>query len=181
VQERRAIVSIKDQLSADQWQVVLNAPSAAATYVSTASGGGFEMIKVILTASSHMQELIKREGGSGYGALVDDLLATIKGMSAAEMKENAIRFEAKDPVAARSEVRQVVADGVTALAATPRVDGYKKWILDMAREVAETKSGGFLGIGAKSVIDEQEQAALDELVALMGPWEPYRLERPALS
>ena len=38
----------------------------------------------------------------------------------------------------------------------------------MARKVAETKTGGFLGMGGTSVIDEKEQAALDELAALMG-------------
>lgn len=161
-------MSIKDRLSAEQWKVVFNAPSAAAMFVSTASGGAFEMIKEILTASSFMQDLIKREGGSGYGELVDDLLATIKGMSTDEVKENAIRFEATDPVAARSEFKQVVADGVEAIAAMPSADGFRRWILDVAREVAETKTGGFLGIGAKSVIDEQEQAALDELKAILG-------------
>ncbi|MHB1317633.1 MAG: hypothetical protein ACYCYF_03335 [Anaerolineae bacterium] len=160
-------MSIKDGLSAEQWKVVFNAPSAAAMFVSTASGGAFEMIKEILNASSFMQELIKREGGSGYGELVDDLLATIKGMSTDEVKANAIRFEAKDPVAARAEVKQVVADGVAAVAAMPGAEGYKRWLLDVAREVAETKTGGFLGIGSKSVIDEQEQAALDELKAMM--------------
>lgn len=161
-------MSIKDGFSPEQWKGVFNAPSAAAMFVSTASGGAFEMIKEILTASSFMQDLIKREGGSGYGPFVDDLLATIKGMSTDEVKENTIRFEAKDPVAARSEVKQVVADGVAAVAATPGAEGFKRWILDLAREVAETKTGGFLGIGAKSVIDEQEQAALDELKAMMG-------------
>jgi hypothetical protein len=60
-------MSIKDRLSPEQWKVVFSAPSAAATYVSTASGGGFEMIKEILTASKFMQDLIKRESSSGYG------------------------------------------------------------------------------------------------------------------
>jgi hypothetical protein len=160
-------MSIKDGLSAEQWKVVFNTPSAAAMFVSTASGGAFEMIKEIMTASQFMQELIKREGGSGYGELVDDLLATIKGMSTDEVKENAIRFEAKDPVGARAEVKQVVADGVAAVAALPGAEGFKRWVLDVAREVAETKTGGFLGIGSKSVIDEQEQAALDELKEMM--------------
>jgi hypothetical protein len=160
-------MSIKDRLSPEQWKVVFSAPSAAATYVSTASGGGFEMIKEILTASKFMQDLIKRESSSGYGELVDDLLATIKGMSTDEVKGNAIRFEARDPIAARGEVKQVVADGFAAIAATPGAEGFKRWVLDMAREVAQTKSGGFLGIGARSVIDEQEQSALDELAAMM--------------
>ena len=38
----------------------------------------------------------------------------------------------------------------------------------MARQVAATKTGGFLSIGAKAVIDEQEQVALNELAVILG-------------
>lgn len=68
----------------------------------------------------------------------------------------------------RAEMKQVVADGAAAAATLLEGDGYKKWILFIARKVAETRTGGFLGIGAKSVVDEKEQAALNELAAMMG-------------
>jgi hypothetical protein len=114
-----------------------------------------------------MQDLAGQSGGSGYGELVDDLLAAIKGMSQADAKAETHKYEGKDLESIRSEARQVVADGVAIAANLSGADGYKRWILDMARKVAETKTGGFLGIGAKAVIDEREQAALDDLADLI--------------
>jgi len=165
------MVSVKDQVSPEQWKVLLMAPAAAATYVSTASGGGgFEVVKEILTASKFAQGLASQAGGSGYGELVDDLLAAMKGMSLEEAKAQSIQYQAKDPAAMRAEAKQIVADGAAAAAALPGSEGYVRWILDMARAVAETKTGGFLGIGSKSVIDDKEQAALDELAAMLSGW-----------
>ena len=161
-------MSVKDQLSPEQWKALFNTPAAATTYVSTASGGKLEMIKEAMTAGKFLQDLAEKAGGSGYGELVDDLLATMKSMSVQDAKENAVQFHAKDPASLRDEVKQVVADGIAVAVGLPGGDGYKRWILDMAREVAETKTGGFLGIGSKSIIDEKEQAALNELAAMFG-------------
>lgn len=161
-------MSVKDQVSPEQWKLIFNAPVAASTYVSSASGGGLEMIKEVLTAGKFMQELAQKGSGSGYGELVDDLLAWMKGLSTQEAKEEAYQYAAKEPAAIRAEAKQLVADGVAAVSSLSGANGYKRWILDMAREVAETKTGGFLGIGSKSVIDEKEQAALDELAAMLG-------------
>ena len=161
-------MSIKSQLSADQWKLLLNAPGAASVYVSTASGGGFEMIKEVISAGKFAQELGEKTGGSGYGELVDELLAAIKTMTSKDATAESIKYTANDPAGIRAEAKQFVVDGVAAVAGMPGVEGYKKWILDLARAVAETKTGGFLGIGAKAVIDEKEQAALDELAAVLG-------------
>jgi hypothetical protein len=162
------MMGIKDQITPEQWKLLFNAPVAASTYVAMASGGGFDMIKEIYTAGKFVQDLAQQAGGSGYGELVDDLLASMTGMSKEDAKANTIQYEAKDPAAIRASAKQVVADGIAVAATLPGADGYKRWILDMARQVAETKTGGFLGIGSKSVIDEKEQAALDELAAMLG-------------
>ncbi len=161
-------MSIKSQISPEQWKLLLNAPGAASTYVSTASGGGFEMIKEVITASKFAQELSEKAGGSGYGELVDELLAAMKTMTSKDAREKSIQYTARDPAGIRAEAKQFVVDGIAVIADMPGADGYKKWILDMARAVAETKTGGFLGIGAKAVIDEKEQAALDELAGILG-------------
>ncbi len=161
-------MSIKDQVSAEQWKVLLNAPSAASAYVSTASGGVFEMFKEMFTAVKSMQDSAAKAGGSGYGALVDDLLTTIKGMSMQDAQASAVQYQSKDPAGLRAEAKKIVADGVAVAETLPGADGYKRWILDVARQVAETKTGGILGMGGTSVIDEKEQAALDELKVLSG-------------
>lgn len=161
-------MGIKDQVTAEQWKGLLNAPVAASTYVSTASGGGLEMFGEIMTASKFIQNLAKKATTSGYGELVDELLAQMKSMSRQDAKANALQFKAKDVAALRAEAKQYVADAAGVASGLPGADGYKRWILDMARQVAETKTGGFLGIGSKSVIDEKEQAALNELAATFG-------------
>lgn len=161
-------MGLKDQLNPEQWKALFNAPVAASTYVSSASGGGLEMIKEIMSASKFMQEIAKQGAGGGYGEIVDELLDAMKGMSLKEAKAESIQYQSKDPAGMRAEAKQIVADGIAALGSLPGGDGYRKWILEMARQVALTKTGGFLGIGAKAVIDEKEQAALDELAALLG-------------
>lgn len=161
-------MGFKEKVTEEQWKALLNAPSAASTYVATASGGGFDVIKEIFTAMKFVQESLAKTGGSGYGTMVDELLAEMKGMTAQDAKEDAIKYESKDMPSIRAEAKQIVANGAAAAATLNEGDGYQRWILDMARKVAETRTGGVLGFGGSSVIDEKEQAALDELAVLMG-------------
>ena len=161
-------MSIKDQVSSDQWKSLFNATSAASAYVASASGGGLEMFKELFSASKFMMDSLKNSSGSGYGELVDAFLEKMKGMSPKDAKENAAKYESRDLISMRAEAQQVLADGVAIAATLPGSDGFKRWVLDMAREVAETKTGGVLGLGGLSVVDEKEQAALDELSAMMG-------------
>ena len=160
-------MGIKAQLTEEQFKAIYNGPFAAATYVSTASGGGFEMVSELLSASKFMGEQLKAGGESGYGELVDGLMEDLRGMSKDELKAASLKVEGKDPAAVRGQVKDAVAEAGATVAGMAGADGYKKWILDIARTVAATKTGGFLGIGAKSVIDEKEQAALDELAAAL--------------
>lgn len=161
-------MSIKEQVSPEQWKLLFNAPSAASTYVSSASGGGLEMIKELFSASKFIQEQVAKTSGGGYGKLVDDFVAAIKTMSPKDAMEDSFKYQSRDMAAIRDEAKKIVADGAAITAGLPDGDGYKRWILDMARKVAETKTGGVLGFGGTSVIDEKEQAALDELAALLG-------------
>ncbi len=161
-------MSIKEQISPEHWKALFNAPSAAATYVSTASGGGLEMFKEVLSASKFMQERASQSGGSGYGELVDDLLGTMKGMKTKEAREYAIKIKSRKIDKMREELKQILVDAAAVSSAMPGGDGFKRWLVDMARQVAETKTGGILGIGAKAVIDDKEQAALDDLAAILG-------------
>jgi hypothetical protein len=111
---------------------------------------------------------LTKQSSSGYGELVDGFIEAIKGMSPGDAKAETIKYKAKDPDGIRAEAKQIVIDGAAVAATLPGADGYKRWILDMVRRVAETKTGGILGVGGTSVIDDQEQAAIDELASLMG-------------
>jgi hypothetical protein len=161
-------VSLKDQLTPEQWKAVFNAPIAAATYVATASGGGFEMIKEIMEAGKFMTQAAQA-GDSSYGELVSDYLTIMKGMSKDEIKANSVQYEnTKDVNAVREQTKQTVASAWAAISGLPGADGFARWILQIGRTTALAKTGGHFGIGNKSVIDEQEQAALDALAAELG-------------
>ncbi len=161
-------MGIKEQLTPEQWKALINTPGAAATFVATASGGGLEVFKEVFSASKFTQEIAGKSSGSGYGSLVDDLIAAMKTMTFEEAKANAIQYQSQDSADIRAEMKRLVAEGVAVITDSPGADGFKKWLVDLAREVAETKTGGVLGIGGQAVIDEQEQAAIAELMGLLG-------------
>lgn len=142
-------------------------PSAASTYVATASGSGLDVINETLTASMFSAKLSAQAGGSGYGELVDELLEAIKSISIREVSNYTIKYQSKDPAGMRAELKQFITDAITLSKNLAGYDGYKKWIVDMITEVAKTKTGGILGFGGESIIDDKEQAAIDELSALM--------------
>jgi len=95
-------------------------------------------------------------------------LAVMKGMNLNDAKADAHQYQSKDIAALRAEAKQLVVDGAAAAAALPDGDGYKRWLVEMARKVAETKTGGILGFGGQAVIDEKEEAAIAELTELLG-------------
>lgn len=155
------------QIDPIQWKALFNATSSASAYVASASGGGFEMFKELFSASKFMVDTIKNSGG-GYGELVDAFLEKMKGLKPADAKENTMKYDSREMEGIRAEAKQRVVEGVNTVASMPGADGFKRWLLEMARQVALTKTGGMLGFGARSEIDAEEQKALDELAALMG-------------
>jgi hypothetical protein len=155
------------QIDLIQWKALFNATSAASAYVSSASGGGLEMFKELFSASKFMAETVKNSAG-GHGELVDAFLEKMKGMSLGDARENTLKYDSKDIEGIRAEAKQRVVDAVSSAASLPGIDGFKRWLLEMARQVALTKTGGVLGFGGKSEIDPKEQEALDELARLMG-------------
>lgn len=161
-------MTIQEQLTTEQWKALLNAPGAAATFVSTASGGPMEVFNEVFTASKFSAELAVQEGGSGYGALVDELLQAMKGMTMQDARENTVKYESRDPQGIREEIKQYIADAIRITGTLPDAEGYKRWLVDMVYKVAETRTGGILGIGGRSIVDEKEKAAVEELKALMG-------------
>ncbi len=161
-------MTVKELLTAEQWKALLNAPGAAATFVSTASGGPMEVFNEVFTASKFSAELAAKESGSGYGTLVDELLQSMKGMTMQDARENSVKYESRDPQGIREEIKRYISDAIAITETLPEADGYKRWLIDMVYKVAETRTGGILGIGGRSIVDEQENAAVEELKALMG-------------
>jgi hypothetical protein len=161
-------MAIREQLTPEQWKQLFNGPFAAATFASLASGGAFELIKEMFAASKFMGEAFQEGSTAGYGPVVSELLEGMKGLSRDEARELAPNFQSKDPDALRAEVKAAVLDAQRVAAPLPGADGYRRWLVDVARAAVQASRGGFLGIGAsKEPVDEKEQAALNELSALL--------------
>jgi len=161
-------MSLSDQVTPEQLITLVSAPGAASAIVSMASGGAFETLKEVFSASKFAAELSRKAGGSGYGPLVDDLLLLMKGMDYQDARENTVQFETRDPTNVLGELKKIIADAASIVSSLPGGNGFKRFLMDMARETAETKTGGFLGIGAKSIVDDAEQLVLKELAAILG-------------
>jgi hypothetical protein len=162
-------MSIKDHLTPEQWKLIFSAPFAAATYVATASGGALELIKELLAVGKLVTDQARQSGGAGYGALVDAVLDEMLAMSKRDAQSSAIAYASRDTPGMRAEARQIVADAAVVLDSVAGGDGYKKWLVDVARAAAGASRGGFLGLGAGDrPVDASEQAALRELAAVLG-------------
>jgi hypothetical protein len=98
----------------------------------------------------------------GESALLDELVASWPALDLRRMRG------AGDLVAASNE-RLRAALVVLKRKATPDdLDAYKGFVLAVAQTAAEAhREGGFVGIGGEEV-SEREQAALDEISALLG-------------
>jgi hypothetical protein len=161
-------MGIKDQVTSEQWKALLNAPSYAAEFVATASGGGLDFIKEVFTSMKVVQDTAVRKDGSGFGKLVDEIMTTMTEMSFNEAKNDTLKTESTDLESMRAAAKQVVADAAAAATPLEGGEGYKRWLLYVARKVAETRTGGVLGFGGTSVVDEKEEVALAELKAVLG-------------
>lgn len=162
-------MDLRDRLSPEQFHAVANTPKAAAIYVASASGGGFEMFGEVFSAAKLIDQVAKQEGEGDYGELVAGLMAGLRTMTKDEIRALHMDYgERKDVAGLRARVKEAVAEGWAAVQALADADGFARFVLDVGRAAAQAKTGGFLGLGGKSVVDAQEQAALDELAAIMG-------------
>jgi hypothetical protein len=166
-------MSLKTDLTAEQFNAVINTVPAAAAYVGLASGGAFNFVREMLASGRFVEAATQADAQQGvgdHGPLVAEVLETLKTMTRDDAQALAQQFEQKaqgekaDP---RALAKQAVAAGWDAVKARPGAQEFARWVLDGARAAALTSSGGFLGIGAKSEVDPQEQAALDELAAVL--------------
>ena len=160
----------KNKLSAEQWQAIANGPFAVATFIGLASGNAMDLVVEMATVGKLMATAAAPGEPSGYGELVDAVLAEMDSVKKADAKGTTLHYggKDKDEAAMRAQARMVIVEVAATIGGLPGADGYRRWLLDIARNTALTKTGGFFGIGGKSEIDTKEQAALDELAAILG-------------
>jgi hypothetical protein len=144
-------MSVKAGLDAVEWAVVAEAPVlAGARVVAAERGGGIRESFAIGQVYEAAREL------RGESALLDELVA-----STPELDSDAV-----DPAASNERLRAAI--GVLRAKASPDdVEAYVGFVLAVVQTAAEAhREGGFVGIGGVEVSD-REQAALDEIAALL--------------
>lgn len=145
----------KADFNADEWAKVVEGPLLAGMLVITAHRGG--TIRESVAMSKVYTEARQQQGGN---ELLDELVASPPALDPA-------RAQAADKHTATEGLGEAVR--VIGEKATPEeLDAYKSFVRHVAETTARAhKEGGFLGIGGKEV-SQEEQAALDEIEAVLG-------------
>jgi hypothetical protein len=150
-------MTTKADYNAEEWSTIAQAPVLAGLRVVAAHRGG--TIRESLAIGKVYSEARRNQGES---LLLDELVATPPALDVRQV-------QAQGDIAGAAEAKLREAVRLLSEKASPdEVDAYKRFVLDLAHAAAEAhKEGGFIGIGGKPV-SEEEQAALDEIGALLG-------------
>jgi hypothetical protein len=147
----------KADFNAEEWERVVQGPPLAGLRVIAADRGG-----TLRESVSMAQTYAEARREHGESELLDELVATPPQLDPRQLGS---------PETLPDKALAGLAEAVRTLEAkaTPgEVDGYRRFVLGLAERVARAhKEGGFLGLGGKEISDE-EQRALDEIVATLG-------------
>lgn len=145
-------------------RTLFTAPFAAATYVSLASGSMVDFAKEMFAAGKFITEGTRP---GVYGELVDALIAAYATASPEETRRLELRYTGDDRASLRAQARQVVVEAAAAVHGQPGAEGYRQWLMAAARIAALAATAGIFGSGARGEIDIHEQAAIEELAAIL--------------
>ncbi len=149
---------IREQVTAEEWQMLCVAPWAVGLYVATAVGGKVQEVRERLTLGAALHRALERDHEHDLiGAVAADILR--------EAPPGA-RWTWQ-PGDRPAMLRAVVTAGAIA-SRLPSGLAFRHWLIDLAREVAASEiDGGWLGIGAEAV-HQMEHAALIDLANALG-------------
>ncbi len=158
-------MTTKTDFTAEEWEQLLEAPMSIAMYIAVASPSIFGSIKEAVSVAKNIAKKTKE----GTTELLSFLLAEFQDKEAAKQAQP--EFESKDPASIKQEVLDELGAVVTLLdekASAEEASEIKSWLYQVGVDAANaSKEGGFLGIGAVRVSDE-EKAALEELAGVLG-------------
>jgi hypothetical protein len=151
-------VTSKADFNAEEWTTLVEAPVLAGMRVVAASRGG--TIRESLAVAKLYAHAREKQDDS---ELLDALVASPPAVDAQEVRERG------GDIATVSTERLREALGLLGEKGTPEeVEEYKAFVVEVGQTAAEAhKEGGFIGIGGKPISDE-EQAALDDIRAVLG-------------
>lgn len=146
----------KADFTDEEWETVLKGPPSAGMIVITAQRGG--TIRESFSMAKAYTEVRQQHGDS---ELLDEVAAT-------KPEIDHTRYHSADERkdAALQHLRQAV-DLLQQKASSQEVDEYKRFVLTLAKRVAEAHKEGFLGLSGERVSDA-EQAAVAEIAQTLG-------------
>ncbi len=149
---------IREQVTPEEWRTLCAAPWAAGLYVATAVGGKVQEVRERLALGAALHRALERDHKHDLiGAVAADILS--------EAPPGARwTWHPGD----RPAMLHVVAAARTIASRLPSGLAFRRWLMDLAREVAAAEiDGGWLGIGAETV-HQMEHAALIDLANALG-------------
>lgn len=161
-------MSTKDNFTSEEWKTLLEAPMIAGMSIISSDVG---ITSVFRETAAMVKAITDNPVPAGAEDVVNGLVADMRAMANNREKIEPPAFTAKDPAGIQAEISAQLHE--VALLANSKMSAeaaaaYKEWVYSVARSVAEAgKEGGFLGIGAVKV-SEQEEQALASLRADLG-------------
>lgn len=154
----------RSAFSDDEWKQVVAAPALVGLAVAAASPNGpFGVIKEMMTVGLVMGESAQQPQSN---ALIAALVADVKARQTRPVPPSGL----DTPEKARQVAIRDLGELSTLLErkAPGEADGFRRWLLDIGRRVAEASNeGGFLGIGGERV-SALEKATLRQIGFAMG-------------
>jgi hypothetical protein len=140
----------KADLSAEEWETIVHAPPTAGLIVITAQRGGVLRETLALT-----QSYLEARRQHGQSELLDEIVAARPAL-------DHTRYRSSDELK-QAGLRQLhdAVELLTRKATPEELDAYKRFVLDLAGNVANAHREG----GAQ--VSPSEQAALDEISAAL--------------
>lgn len=158
-------MTTKAAFNAEEWATVANAPYLVGMLVIAADRGG------IIRESLAIGRAYAAAREQHRDDLLEAIASTPPAMEAATAPRSAEDLRRTAPATLREAVATMVR-----VASDDEIDEYKRFVHSVADNVARAhREGGFLGLGGTEV-SEHEQAALDEIVAILDERPP---ETPA--
>jgi hypothetical protein len=158
----------RDAFTTDEWAQLETAPIYAGMGIITSDPAITSIFKeTAALAKAVVQNPIPVEAQDLVGGIVADFRK--KAENKEKFKEP--EFDTKDPQVIMQQIYDYVGGAAAIVdekASAAEAQGYKEWMLGVAKSVAEAgKEGGFLGIGAVRVSD-QEQTVLNNYSKTLG-------------
>ena len=158
-------MTTKTDFTAEEWEKLLEAPMSITMYIAVVSPSIFGSIKEAVSVAKNIAKKTKE----GTTELLSFILADFQDKETAKQAQP--EFESKDPASIKQEVLDELGAVVVLLdekATAGEASEIKSWLYQVGVDTANaSKEGGFLGIGAVRVSDE-EKAALVEIAGALG-------------